>query len=92
MIKKKMLFLTVILVGLCSYISTIPLFSRDWRQMLNKKATTFEEIRQVYYKEWRKSGAKENGAWKQFKRWEWFAETRLDAKGYLDPSLIWKGW
>jgi photosystem II stability/assembly factor-like uncharacterized protein len=92
MTKKKILFLTLVLPVLCSFLSTVQLYPRDWRQMLNKKTATFDEIRRAFYKEWRKNGAKKNGMWKQFKRWEWFAETRLDAKGQLNPGLIWKGW
>ncbi|MCP5054314.1 MAG: hypothetical protein GY940_44510 [bacterium] len=70
------------------------LFSQEWeRSLLDKNPNpTFVEIQKHFYDYWKKKGIKQYPGWKQFKRWEWFAETRLDAKGYLSPTLNWAGW
>jgi photosystem II stability/assembly factor-like uncharacterized protein len=67
-------------------------YSQLWKKLTKKERPTFFEMQKAAneyyerYKEGRKPG------FKQFKRWEWFARTRLDKDGYFDPTLNWKGW
>ena len=68
------------------------LYSQQWRDQIKKDRPTFNDIRQAFYKYWKGREFQRGGGWKQFKRWEWFAQTRLDAKGRFDPNLNWKGW
>lgn len=69
------------------------IYSQAWKRTLKKENPTFSQIREHFYKYWAKKGTvRKKGTWKQFKRWEWFAETRLDSEGYFDPTLNWKGW
>jgi len=81
------------------YVALIILFylpaavhAQLWREVTKKEKPTFFEMRQAankFYdgmKEGRKPG------YKQFKRWEWFARTRLDKDGYFNAANNWKGW
>ncbi|MCP5107981.1 MAG: hypothetical protein GY950_31620 [bacterium] len=84
-----------ILVSICVlYCLTAPgyLHSQDLEQQLGKGHPTFREIQDAFNKSWKKNKNIRSGGWKQFKRWEWFAQTRLDSNGYFAPTLNWKGW
>lgn len=82
----------IYILGLLLICLPAALHSQLWEKVTKKELPTFLEIQQAankFYdglKEGRKPG------FKQFKRWEWFAQTRLDKDGYLDPALNWKGW
>ncbi|MCP4216928.1 MAG: hypothetical protein GY765_19920 [bacterium] len=67
-------------------------YSQAWNERTKAGKKTFEQIRKDFYKEYGQVKNKRAAGWKQFKRWEWFAKDRLDANGYFDPTLNWKGW
>ncbi len=73
-------------------VLTAPLYSQMWKDWTQKERPTFKEIQKSFYKHWKDKTIRHKGAWKQFKRWEWFARTRLDKNGYFEPTLNWKGW
>jgi photosystem II stability/assembly factor-like uncharacterized protein len=91
-IMAKRLTIALLCIGLffCVFGSGL-LYSQQWKERIKKERPTFDEIRQAFYKHWKGREFK-RGGWKQFKRWEWFAQTRLDADGYFNPDLNWKGW
>lgn len=67
----------------------VGLFCQDWQELTKKDLPSFYEIQEAakkFFKDKKKPG------WKQFKRWEWLAGTRLDEDGYFRPSLNWQGW
>lgn len=70
-------------------------FSFDWMNKGDKKKT-FNRIQLDFYKDWNNKISKRShprrGIWKQFKRWEWFARTRLSKEGYFVSGLNWQGW
>jgi len=83
----------IVLILLFSFMSG-GLYSQAWKRTLKKERPTFSEIREHFYRYRAEKIAKSERVrgWKQFKRWEWFAETRLNSAGYFDPSLNWQGW
>lgn len=93
-IRKRASIFKILIIGLLilSIGAAGELSAQLWERTLEKEKPTFEEIRKHYYKHLLKIGVKQPRGWKHFKRWEWFARTRLDAGGYFDPSLNWKGW
>ncbi|MCP5105723.1 MAG: hypothetical protein GY950_20210 [bacterium] len=88
--------ITVLTVFCILYIFCITggLDAQVWRELTGKEHPTFSEMQEAFNKHWgiKKSKNQRMNGWKQFKRWEWFARTRLDANGRFDPSLNWKGW
>lgn len=81
----------IILTLLFTFVSA-DLFSQKWKRYISKENPTFSEIRKGFYENWEKDPIKRFGRWKQFKRWEWFAQDRLDKTGRFDPALHWNGW
>lgn len=65
---------------------------RAWEHLTKKERPTFFEIRDSAKQFYNTFGEGRKPGYKQFNRWMWFAETRLDQEGYFDPSLNWKGW
>jgi len=58
----------------------------DWRTMIGNPAYDFATIQASFYAEFgNEIGAKGSG-WKQFKRWEYYHEQRLDSTGNFPPS------
>jgi photosystem II stability/assembly factor-like uncharacterized protein len=82
-----LIFVTVLFLSIHG-----PLQSQVWKRDIKKDHPTFKEIQEQFYKHWQGREMKHKGGWKQFKRWEWLAETRLNKDGYLDPTLNWQGW
>jgi len=89
---KKQLVVIIVSVFIFGALSTGNLYSQMWRQWLDKDHPTFREITDAFYKYGIENKGKRIPGWKQFKRWEWFAQNRLDKDGYFNPSLNWKGW
>lgn len=66
---------------------------QEWRPLTEKKRPTFFQLQTTvnqYYGKFKKDARKPG--FKQFKRWEWFARTRLNKDGYVSPALHWQGW
>lgn len=84
--RTKMLFRTSIFV-----VFTITGFTsqaQNWRSMIDNPEYTFLEVKDAFYAEFGdEKGAKRSG-WKQFKRWEWFQEQRLDERGQMPSSRL----
>ena len=91
---KKSLGAFVLLILFITGIS-VEVYSQDWLMAARKdkkEKMTFAEIQEEFNKYMNTQDGIPKSGWSQFKRWEWFAEARLDEKGYFDPSLNWKGW
>ena len=70
---------------LCSSMS---LSAQDWRTMISDPNASFQDVQAAFYTEFGdETGAKGSG-WKQFKRWEWFQEQRLDERGQKPNSRL----
>ena len=66
--------------------------SQLWNKLTKKEKPTFFEIKEAVNKFYGQMKEGRKPGYKQFKRWEWFAGTRLDKDGYFDPIYNWKGW
>lgn len=53
----------------------------NWRDLVNDPNATFEETKEAFYAEFGDEVGEKGSGWKQFKRWEWFMEQRLDENG-----------
>lgn len=74
------------------FIIPILLTGQVWKPLTKKKQPTFFEIREAVSNYWEGREAQRKPGFKQYKRWEWYARTRLDKNGYLNPRLQWQGW
>lgn len=53
----------------------------NWRDLINDPKATFQETKEAFYTEFGNEVGERGSGWKQFKRWEWFMEQRLDENG-----------
>lgn len=85
--RNKMKTHLIILGILCLSVS---LFSQAWITNIEKKNPSFFDIRDAFYRHIKGKNLKDVNGWKQFKRWEWFWQSRVDAKGYFDAMKLWE--
>ncbi|MCP4217293.1 MAG: hypothetical protein GY765_21800 [bacterium] len=79
----------IVLFIVCFSIS-IGLGAQEWQRNIKKKNPTFYDIRDAFYRHADGKDITKVPGWKQFKRWEWFMENRVDASGRLDSRLFWQ--
>lgn len=61
--------------------------AQDWREMIHDEHPNFTAIQASFYAEFGDSIGPKGSGWKQFKRWEYYWESRLDENGNIpDPS------
>lgn len=65
-------------------------YSQEYVRMMENKTANFYEIQEAFYKHWENKSYERGKGWKQFKRWEYLMEARVDENGnFPDPSLAW---
>jgi len=58
--------------------------------MMQSKTANFYEIQEAFNKYWENKSYERGKGWKQFKRWEYLMESRVDENGnFPDPSMAW---
>ncbi|MCP4147447.1 MAG: hypothetical protein GY757_06825, partial [bacterium] len=57
-----------------------------------EKKRSFQEIQGEAHRYWENREQDKKPGYKQYKRWEWQTESRLNSDGYTDAGLKWKGW
>jgi|GEM_PF-4903445 len=57
-----------------------------WRELMHDPNARFFDVQRSFYEEWAKNP--QMPGWKQFKRWEWERQGRIDSAGHYDPSWI----
>ncbi|MBN2613438.1 MAG: T9SS type A sorting domain-containing protein [Bacteroidales bacterium] len=66
--------------------------TQPWMYELSKKKSTreynFFEIRDAFNRYWEDKSVEKGKGFKQFKRWEYFMEQRVDSSGYLPYDII----
>ena len=83
---KKLIILTILVL----FVSVIQ--AQNWTNLLKSENPTFFEIQDAFNRYWQpynvlngkytKDGKEKKAyGWKQFKRWEWFWEPRVDKNG-----------
>ena len=62
--------------------------AQDWVDLMLEEDANFFEVRDAFYQEWGNKPYERGKGYKQFKRWEWFWEYRINPDGtfpkYLD--------
>lgn len=62
------------------------LTAQNWGLDIKTDSLNFFQIRDAYNNQWKDKDLKTTKGWKQFKRWEWFWEPRVDAQGNFPPA------
>ena len=70
-----------ILVFMCFGISLSGLSQVDWRSEIGQPDANFFEIQALFYEEFGDQVGTSGSGWKQFKRWEYYWENRVDEFG-----------
>jgi hypothetical protein len=83
----------VLLGALCLFFGgTIYLNGQEWVELW-QKGENFYEIQKSFNEYWKNRDIVRGQGYKQFKRWEWFMETRVDAEGNLPRSTaLYRAW
>lgn len=53
---------------------------------------SFFEIQKAFNNYWKDKPIEKGKGWKQFKRWEWFLQSRVDKNGFFDKTSLWRAW
>ena len=73
-----------------------PWMNKLLREKLNTKGNptelNFFEIQKAFNEYWKDRPIEKGKGWKQFKRWEWFMQSRVDKNGFFDKTALWKAW
>ncbi|MCF8298148.1 MAG: T9SS type A sorting domain-containing protein [Saprospiraceae bacterium] len=74
-----------------SIFFSISSFGQHWVEMMNDPSYNFYEVQKEFNKYWEGKEIEKGKGWKQFKRWEYFMELRVDSSGRIaNPSASWK--
>lgn len=69
-------------------------FSQKWTKSMEsskQESPSFYDIQQTFYDKYGPQPTEENiKAFKKFKRWEWFLESRVDTTGFFPVRTLWK--
>lgn len=78
---------TVLLILL---VTTQELIAQPWMEKIQSENPTFQEIRGAFNDYWNGKRIVKGQGYKQFKRWEWFWESRVLPNGHFPrPSATW---
>jgi len=84
---------TACLLLLCIFFR-LPAGSQPWLNKLPEKKSAappgFFEYRKAFNDYHEEKGITGGPGYKQFKRWEWFMQNRIDPEGYYHPEMLWK--
>ncbi len=69
---------------------SIGLHSQAWKRGIKKENPNFFDLQKAFNKECEGKDITTVNGWKQFKRWEWFMENRINTDGYLDSMKLWQ--
>lgn len=58
-------------------------FAQNWREMVADPTVNFHDVQAAFYAEFGDTIGGKGTGWKQFKRWEWFMEQRLNEEGEM---------
>ncbi len=86
--KKRSLLLPALL------LFTIQAGSQPWLDYLPQKKSagsySFYDYQQAFNAYWQGREVERGQGFKQFKRWEWFMESRVDEQGFYHPMKLWE--
>ncbi len=70
------------------------LIAQPWMKNIDTKSGEpgFYEIQKAFNQYWAKRDYEKGKGFKQFKRWEYFMEPRVNEAGYLDQDALYQAW
>jgi len=79
------------IILLISIFFSINVFGQQWVDMMNDPNYNFYYIQKEFNKYWEGKTIEKGKGFKQFKRWEYFMESRIDSSGRIpNPSASWQ--
>jgi photosystem II stability/assembly factor-like uncharacterized protein len=69
-------------------VFSLSLSAQPWMSNTGTEKRTFKEIQHAFYEYWKDKPVEKGSGYKQFKRWEWFWESRLLENGEFPSSSI----
>lgn len=69
-------------------LTAMQICAQDWRDMMNDPNANLFEVREAFEAYWADKEESRGKGIKQFKRWEWFMENRVDEAGYLPSTRL----
>lgn len=68
-------------------------YSQPWMQNMSNENPTFYEVQESFYDYWKDKPVGKGQGYKQFKRWEWYWEPRINPDGsFPKSSATWDAW
>ncbi|MGC9331106.1 MAG: hypothetical protein ACP5DZ_04420 [Bacteroidales bacterium] len=69
-------------------------YTQPWMKYVDTKSDKagFYEIQDAFNQYWAKREYEKGKGFKQFKRWEYFMEPRVDKDGFIDPCAVFDVW
>lgn len=85
--------LNYFLFALVAITFSTPVFGQEWYDMMRDRSKNFYEIQDAFNKAWEGKEYEKGKGWKQFKRWEYFWERRVDENGnFPTPAQYMNSW
>lgn len=79
--KKTLLFIAIIFCFSSNVIN-----AQKWVQLMNDPNANFYEVQKEFYAYWKNKKVEKGHGYKQFKRWEYLMQSRVDANGKLPAA------
>ncbi|WP_196886430.1 VPS10 domain-containing protein [Aureivirga sp. CE67] len=76
----------VLTLSLLFLTSSVSLFSQEYKEMIQKRTHTVEEIKNSANEYFELHGKGKGSGYKHYKRWEYMAYQEMDSDGYLKPK------
>lgn len=65
-------------------------YAQEYVEMMQNKSANFYQIQKAFNDYWENKPYEKGKGWKQFKRWEYLMESRVDKNGnFPDPGMVW---
>ena len=76
------------IVLLILLVTTQEVIAQPWTTKIQSENPTFQEIRGAFDDYWRGKRKVKGQGYKQFRRWEWYWESRILPNGHFPPSSV----
>lgn len=78
--------LNISLLTLLLFSITVPTSAQEWVKSMQDPSVSFFEVQRQFNDYFKDKEYEKGKGWKQFKRWEYFMEQRVDSNGYFTHS------
>lgn len=92
---KKVVFITSFFI-ISFIINAQPWLDKLYSNNLKKNGSfskyNFYDVQEAFNSYWKDKNIEKGKGWKQFKRWEWFNQYRIDEKGFINKNSLYYAW